>query len=156
MRAFYYDTWAFLALANRRDPHHEVAAQLDAALEQARYVAVTSHDVLDETVTGLHITAGHSVALRFLELMEARVRGSELMLVEPTADRREAAAGLFRRLAPDTPRLSLTDCSSMTVMQELGIELAFTADRHFHRAGPGIRPLLQPGPSGLHAPWWPS
>jgi predicted nucleic acid-binding protein len=52
------------------------------------------------------------------------------------------ALNLFRKLAPEEERLSFTDCTSLAVMRELGITLAFTADRHFHRAGKGIRPLL--------------
>jgi predicted nucleic acid-binding protein len=42
-----------------------------------------------------------------------------------------------------TPRLSFTDCTSFVIMRELGLKLAFTADRHFHRAGGGIRPIFE-------------
>ena len=57
--------------------------------------------------------------------------------------RRRQAIDVFRRLAPSEPRLSFTDATSFTVMGELGIELALTADRHFHRAGKGIVPLVE-------------
>lgn len=66
--------------------------------------------------------------------------------MEVTAPRRVSALELFRRLAPEEKRLSFTDCTSFAVMRELGIRLAFTADRHFHRAGKGIRPLLEREP----------
>jgi hypothetical protein len=28
-------------------------------------------------------------------------------------------------------------------MRELGVRIAFTADRHFHQAGGGVRPLFE-------------
>jgi hypothetical protein len=141
-RAFFYDTWAFLALANRRDPHHALAVEVDEWLEAAGYAASTSDYVLDETLTGLQAAAGALVAIRFLDLVEGRIAGGELMLLDVNRLRRERALALFRRIAPEEPRLSFTDCTSFAVMQELGISRAFTADRHFHRAGREIRPLL--------------
>ncbi len=143
MRAFFYDTWAFVALANRGDPHHELAADADRALAREGYVATTSDYVLDETLTLLHAAAGARVATMFADLLEERMNADNVLLLEVTAPRREAGLELFRRLAPDVPRLSFTDCTSFAVMTELGIEIAFTADRHFTRPGAGIRPLIE-------------
>jgi hypothetical protein len=142
-RGFFYDTWAFVALANTADPHHALAAEVDGWLEHAGYVAVTSDYVFDETMTGLHLAGGSRVALRFADLLLARIAAEELMLLEVTAARWEKALEVFRRLSPEVPRLSFTDCTSFALMQELDLRLAFTADRHFHRAGRGIRPLLE-------------
>lgn len=143
MRAFFYDTWAFVALSNARDPAHAVSRRADEALERGRYVASTSDYVLDETVTTLHAAAGARVALAFADLVSARVEARDLLLFDITARRRHEALRLFRKLAPQTPRLSFTDCTTFAVMGEAGIRLAFTADRHFHRAGRGIRPLVE-------------
>ena len=92
MRAFFYDTWAFLALANRADPHHELCATLDVALEDAAYVPVTSEYVLDETITGLHTRAGSTAALAFVDLVEDRIVADDLLLVEITPPRRATPA----------------------------------------------------------------
>lgn len=151
MRAFFCDTWAFLALANRRDPHHDLAVRVDRWLEDHGFAAATSDYVLDEAVTGLHAAAGALVALRFLDVIEARIEGADLMLLDVGRLRRERAFELFRRVAPEEPRLSLTDCTSFALMHELGIQWAFTADRHFHRAGQGVRPLLEPHGETLRA-----
>jgi predicted nucleic acid-binding protein len=143
VRAFFCDTWAFVALSNIADPHHALAARVDSELESMGYAATTSDYVLDETLTLLHLTAGPRVALGFLELFESRVLGGDLLLLDVHGERRNRAAKLFRRLAPKVPRISFTDCTSLCLMHELGIELAFTADAHFRAGGRGIEPLLQ-------------
>jgi predicted nucleic acid-binding protein len=143
MQAFFYDTWALVALANRKDPAHAVAAAIDEALERQGYTAVTTDYVLDEAVTLIQAMAGARVSVPFLELMAARSLGNELLLVLVGDARRARATDVFRRIAPEERRLSFTDATSFAVMQELGIELAFTADRHFNRAGFGIRPLVE-------------
>jgi predicted nucleic acid-binding protein len=142
-RAFFYDTWAFVALANQRDRGHEVAVELDRALELAGFSAITTDYVLDETVTLLHSAGGARVALAFLDGVADRIASSELMLVEIGAQRRARAVDVFRKLAPREARLSFTDATSFSVMSELDVELAFTADRHFHTAGQGIAPLVE-------------
>ena len=143
MRAFFYDTWAFLGLANSGDPRHDLCVQADESLEAAGYAAVTSDYVLDETLTGLHAAAGARVALAFADGLLARIDGGDVLLVEITGDLCGKALALFRRLAPDAPRLSFTDCTSFVAMRQLDIAVAFTADRHFHRAGGRIRPLIE-------------
>ncbi len=140
--AWFYDTWGFLALANRGDADHALAAEADRWRDERGILVVTSDYVLDETLTGLSKAAGGRTAIRFLDFFEARVAASRLTLAEVNRPRREAALSLFRRLAPGSPGLSFTDCTSFALMQELGLTETFTADRHFHRAGGGIRPLF--------------
>ena len=142
MRGFLYDAWAFVALCNSADSHHAAAAGLDLELERRGYVGVTTDHVFDETLTWLHRAAGSRVALVFADLFAARVAADDLLLVEVNGVRRAQALALFRRLSREEPRLSFTDCTSFAVMHELGLELAFTADQHFHRAGKRVRPLL--------------
>jgi predicted nucleic acid-binding protein len=142
-RAFFYDTWAFVALSNAADLDHAAAESVDRELEAMGYAATTSDNVLDETLTLLHVVAGSRAALDFLNLFEARLAGEDLMLLEVNSERRNRAVTLFRRLAPKVPRISFTDCTSLSLMQELGIKLAFTADAHFRAAGLEIRPLFE-------------
>jgi predicted nucleic acid-binding protein len=143
MRSFFYDTWAFVALANRRDPGHEVAAELDETLEKQGFAGVTTDYVLDEVVTLLHALAGARASIPFLEVVEARSLGKDLLVAPVGNARRARAVEVFRRIAREERRLSFTDATSFAVMQELGVELALTADRHFYRAGSGIRPLVE-------------
>jgi uncharacterized protein len=141
--AFFYDTWAFVALADRRDPAHVLAVELDEQLERRGFVAVTTDYVLDESVTLLQAAAGASVSVAFLGIVRDRCLGQDLKLVTIGELRRERAELVFGKLAREERRLSFTDATSFAVMSEFGIELAFTADRHFHRAGTRIRPLVE-------------
>ncbi len=142
-RVFFYDTWAFVALANRSDPAHGVAVELDLELERLGYVALTSDYVLDETLTLLSVAAGARVAIAFLDGFSARVQAGSVQLLQVTAARRERALALFRRLVFVERRLSFTDATSFALMLELAVSDVFTADAHFSRAGRGIRPLLR-------------
>jgi predicted nucleic acid-binding protein len=109
---------------------------------------VTSDYVVDETVTGLHVSAGAKVAVQFLDLLDAQVAGETLTLFHIDPLRQTKARQLFRKLAPQAPRLSFTDCTSFVLMAELKVPVALTADRHFHRAGKNIRPLVSVGDGG--------
>ncbi|HKA86107.1 MAG TPA: PIN domain-containing protein [Haliangiales bacterium] len=148
MRACFYDTWAFLALSNASDPAHAIAVEADAALERDGWVIVTSDYVIDEAVTGLNAAAGPRVAVRFLDLVDEQIVGEEITLFPIDPARRSKAGQLFRRLAPQAPKLSFTDCTSLVLMAELKIPVALTADRHFHGAGKNIRPLVSLGARG--------
>jgi predicted nucleic acid-binding protein len=142
VRAYFVDTWAFIALANRRDDGHAVALEVDDFLQAEAWTAVTSDWVLDETVTQLHLLAGGAVATRFLDDLDARLKTRELLLLNVSTPRFDAAVAEFRRLAPKVPRLSLTDCTTFALMKELQVRWAFTADKHFYAPGPHVGPLV--------------
>jgi uncharacterized protein len=147
-RAFFYDTWAFIALVDERDAGHATAAQLDLELELQGYAAVTTDYILAETVNLLNRRAASRVAIGFLDRLLARVDAGDLSLVEINGERRGKAYPLFRRLAPAARQLSFTDVTSFVVLHELAITHAFTADRHFHQAGRGVHPLVEKRASG--------
>jgi predicted nucleic acid-binding protein len=94
--AFFYDTWALVALADRRDAAHAVAVRIDEELERQHYAAVTTDYVLDEAVTLIHSAAGAKASLSFLEVIEARAVSQELM-VSPVGETRRARAVEIRR-----------------------------------------------------------
>jgi predicted nucleic acid-binding protein len=142
VRTYFIDTWAFIALANRRDAGHEVAHEVDEFLEDTGWTAVTSEWIIDETLTQLHALAGAAAVLPFLDDVDAQLKARRLMLLNVTRLRFEAAITQFRALAPKVPRISLTDCSTFALMTELSIRWAFTADKHFYAAGPRIGPLV--------------
>lgn len=142
MRACFIDTWAYIALSNRKDEGHEIALEVEQFLTDEGFTAVTSEWVLDETVTQLHLLAGAKVATQFLDDLDAQLKARQLMLLNINALRFDAAVRQFRALAPKVPRVSLTDCATFALMLELEVRWAFTADKHFFAAGPRIGPLV--------------
>jgi predicted nucleic acid-binding protein len=81
MRICFVDTWAWVAMTNRRDAGHEVAVEVDRWLAEHRWVLATSDWVLDETLTQLQALGGSRVSLSFLEDIETQVQARTLMMV---------------------------------------------------------------------------
>jgi predicted nucleic acid-binding protein len=126
----FVDTSAFYALEDASDHHHEEARAIQAWCLVSRPRLLTTHDVLDESVTLLGARLGPGIAARFARrLLTSRV--IQLVRADETLD--QAAVNLYERLGDS--RLSFTDCVSFAVMHGLDISLAFAFDRHFERAG---------------------
>lgn len=121
------DTGAWYALANALDNHHEEATGFLAGLSRP---LLTTNYVAVETVSLLGSRAGQAAAARFLD----RLRESGTSTAHHvTAGEHAQAEAFFRRHADKD--WSLTDCSSFVVMGALGLQEAFTFDRHFSQAG---------------------
>ena len=126
----FVDTSAFLATKNRRDARHVEAVRLKERLLGAGRTLVTSDYVLDESYTIIRLRAGHRVAVEFGE----ELRGSRLIrITHVTPELIEKAWALFKRFSDKD--FSFTDCTSFTVMRELGLREALAFDGHFVQAG---------------------
>ena len=141
MRFVFFDTWAYRALANRRDPYHERARVLDEELARSGGVPITTNYVLDETLTGIRADAGPRIAAVFGEgIYRAILRG--LVRYERIGAAREAEAFRWFTTFRELRGLSFTDCASFAVMRALDIEEVFTRDAHFEQVNLGFRRLL--------------
>ena len=136
----FVDTWAWVALALRRDQHHEKAKRQHAEFVAAGYTYVLTDYVLAELVTQLYRILPPDQAETYISAVFAAIELGQYRLERISAERFDAAWRLRRRYA-DKPTISFVDFTSFVVMRELTIQDAFTGDAHFEQVNLGFRLL---------------
>jgi len=127
----FVDTWAWLVLANDRDPAFGSVSCLRAGSAAQTHIWVTTDYVLDETMTRLFAGAPFPKARRFMEgIYQASGQGG--LDIEHVTPERFLEAWRLRLKYKDKPRISFTDLTSFVVMRELGLEQVLTSQ--------GLRP----------------
>jgi len=124
----FVDTSFWVALRNRKDPHHAEAEALLRLHETA--VLITTNHVRGESWTYLRRRAGHRAAVDFLDALEQspRIRVVPIELMQE-----EEALGWLRR--HDEREYSFVDATSFALMRSRKIREAFAFDGDFTAAG---------------------
>lgn len=122
------DTSALLALLLKNDQHHARAAALLKAHPDRRFVLTDL--ILAEVVTRLRARAGATAAANAGRSFLGSRRYEVLF-----ADARLVSSALGRMEQFQDKRLSLTDCVSFEVMDQLGLRTSFTFDSDFRDCG---------------------
>ena len=124
------DTAAWIALVNTRDELHTRSQKTMAELRSRKVALVTTEFVLLEVANALCRWAWRGKAIKLIDGFRSL---SNLRII--SADTTLLAEGweLYRSRADK--EWSLTDCTSIIVMQKEHIEKAFTSDHHFEQAG---------------------
>ena len=136
----FVDAWAWLALSNRKDVHHEPATKEYEEITAAGYSLVTSDYVLDEVITALFRSVAFGSAVQFSEFLFAVVNDNQIKL-ERITEARFKAAWSMRKRYQDKTDISFTDLTSFVTMQELEINKVFTGDIHFEKVNLGFEIL---------------
>lgn len=87
----FMDAWAWLALSNRKDMHHELAKKVYGEMKTAGYGMVTSDYVLDEVITSLFRNVVFSNAIEFIESLFAAIKDNQIKLERITESRFQTA-----------------------------------------------------------------
>jgi len=127
MNAVFGDSYYFIALLNEHDAGHEKAIALAGILDQK---LITSTWVLVELADAFRRSSNKS---RVGELIQTLRDDSECSILDPTPQ--QFSDGLRLYLARGDKPWSLTDCISFSIMRELDIHEALTADKDFEQAG---------------------
>ncbi|MBI1917141.1 MAG: type II toxin-antitoxin system VapC family toxin [Planctomycetes bacterium] len=116
----FVDTWAWVALALKRDQHHLRAKAQHKKLRRAGRRYVTTNFVLSEVIAHLYTTLTADQARTFVDniLTSADAGTYQLVHVSPDQFRR---AWQLRQKYHDKPDISFVDFTSMVVMQDLGL-----------------------------------
>lgn len=128
MNGLYLDTSGLFAALVSSEPRHEQAkACLELVLLRDAELIMNSF-VLLETMTLLQARVGLDAAKAF----ETDFRPSlKVVWMDEALYQRSVRRWQLRRAR----KLSLTDCSSFAVMEELGLQDVFGYDRHFSEEG---------------------
>ncbi len=127
MNRVFADTFYFLALLDRRDAHHTTVA---AWAQDYRGLFVTTRWVLAEVANALADSPIRAAVAKFLRLI---AEDPDFQVIEDSDRLFEKGLTLYEQ-RPDKA-WSLTDCTSIVVMQSGGLGEALTGDRHFTQAG---------------------
>ncbi|MHC4181705.1 MAG: type II toxin-antitoxin system VapC family toxin [Planctomycetota bacterium] len=134
----FVDTWAWIALAVRRDQYHDLVQEHHRRLRETRRPYVTTDFVLSELITHLYRTQVPGEAQAFIKsLFESADKGTDQVIYVSSPQFQRAWQ--LRQKYHDKPGISFVDFTSMVVMQELGITEVFTGDTHFQQVGLGFR-----------------
>lgn len=123
----FIDSVFIIALVNKRDEHHEQAAQL--ARQTAGQPVLVTDTVLLEV--GNALSRNHKQEA--IRVIERFLSAAEVEIVHLTPKLFEQAFSMYK--AYQDKAWGLVDCISFVVMQEAGVVSALTLDRHFEQAG---------------------
>jgi uncharacterized protein len=130
----FIDTWGWLALGHRRDPHHQEIKDFYQALKAQGVPLSTTDYVLDEVITLVFRREVYEEAVRFMEgIFEAGQQGR--LTIERITSERFVSAWELRKRLQDKPKISFTDLASMVIMRERTIKQILTDDDHFLHVG---------------------
>lgn len=130
MTPIFIDTSAFVALLDRRDKNHTLAAALSTRISKEKVKSFTTDYVLDETFTTILKHAGYQAVAGFDDLLQQ----SNWYIARISDMYFDQARKVFLTFNKDK-EWSFTDCTSYIVMKELKITSVFTFDEHFQQMG---------------------
>jgi predicted nucleic acid-binding protein len=133
MRQIFVDTSAWDAIADGRDPNHEVALLFRDEIAGQCRLAVTNY-ILDELYTLLLMNVGYQRAVDFKRKLDVLVQEGILEVIWVSAAVATEAWTVFEQFNVDK-KWSFIDCVSYVVMKQRGITEAFAFDDDFAQMG---------------------
>lgn len=130
MTSIFADSWAWIALFNRRDQFHKQAVRLWQSLLADQRLVVTSDFVWLETLNAMSAARLRAAALRGMDAVRTSKQVETIAL---NMDLYGQGLTLYRE-RPERD-WSLTDCTSFAIMKDKNIAEAFTGDHHFKQSG---------------------
>ncbi len=138
MHQAFVDTWAWVALVDKKDSDHERAKSANKKLLDQGYTFVTTNFVFSEAVTMLRYRVSHASAIKYRQMLNEMIDGGLVKLVRITEAHEKEAWHIFEKYSDQD--FSYVDCTTFAVMKNLSLYEAFTNDHHFRIMGFITRP----------------
>ncbi len=126
----FVDTSAWIALADRDDFNHKIAASNYPSLLKNHRNLITSNFVIAETYIIILNELGHQPAMAFLKNIKTTPR---ILKVYSNKDIEEEGESILAKYSDQN--FSYTDAISFVIMKRQKIKKAFSFDKHFLIAG---------------------
>lgn len=141
MKKIFFDTWGWVAIANKEDNYHRKAFSFykDYLLKKGQ--PVTTDYVLSETITLLRTRTDVGGVIIFIDAINNAITNGKIILKRIDDKRWQKTWSLCKKYK-DKPDISFVDFSSITVMKELNIREILTKDKHFENIGMGFSKLF--------------
>lgn len=133
----FIDTGGFIALVHKSDREHERAVQWYNNTKQTA-IFYTTNMVVSETYTWLRYHISHSVAVKFLDVMEKAMQGGELKVVQVDVAMEEKARQILKKYSDQ--KFSYVDATNFVVLDLFGISDVFGYDSHYRTYGKNLCP----------------
>jgi uncharacterized protein len=130
MRRVFLDTSYLVASIDPKDDQHKRAKVVSKEL--GNFTSVTSEMVLAEFLNYFS-AQGKSFRKMSIDVTDSLRSDPSIEIIPQTSQQFELARQYYRQRLDKG--YSLTDCASMLIMKEQGIQDALTHDRHFEQEG---------------------
>ena len=129
----FVDTSAWISYSLSQQPEHIIIKNLVNRLIKDHVTIVTSNDVIDETVTRLIYDTNIKIAQEFISRIKASSQTDSLVQLWVDEQIQAEAFETVEKFAEH--RLSLTDATTIVLMNRFNIESVISLDSDFRKVG---------------------
>jgi predicted nucleic acid-binding protein len=141
VKKIFFDTWGWVAIANKNDPFHGIAGSFYRTFLLNKGIPVTTDYVLSETITLSRTRMAADRVAIFMDAIIHAVKTGKIMLEKIDEKRWEKSWELSKKYN-DKPSISFVDFTSFVVMKDTGVLEVLTADSHFEEVGLRFKKLF--------------
>ena len=134
----FVDTSAWISYLGSDQPGHINIKNLIKKYIKDGVVICTSNDVIDETTTRLIYDTNIKIAERFINMIKEGVKGHSLVQLWVDEEIQNEAFGLVQKFSEH--KLSLTDATTITLVNRFNIDSVITLDSDFTKVGLRVLP----------------
>src|SRR3989344_6002158 len=127
------DTSAWIAYYLSDDKYHSKIKKILKELIANKIVICTSNDIVDDTVTRLIYTTNPRIVKKFIDFTRESLRTKNL--IELWIDEQLQQEALALTLKFSEHKLSLTDCTTIALLNRFNIGSLVTLDSDFKKVG---------------------